>query len=70
MKILELQEYAKANGFDSLEFTFVNFLGETKHCKWTDAYFGFFILEGVEGFITVKQWIDLTGDVFDFTIKA
>lgn len=70
MKIRELEEYAQNNGFDSLEFTFVNLLGEVTNCKWLDAYFGLFTVEGSEGFITVNNWIELTGDIFDFTIKT
>ena len=46
MRIDELCEYAKDNGFDSLEFEFTNLLGETKKCKWLDAYFGMFQIEG------------------------
>ncbi len=68
MKIDELREYAELNGFDSVEFTFDNLSGETKKCKWLDAYFGMFKIEGSEGFITVKQWKELTGDVFNFNI--
>ena len=68
MKIDELCEYAKQNGFDNLKFEFINLSGETKQCQWLDAYFGFFKIEGNDGFITVNQWKEITGDVFEFTI--
>jgi hypothetical protein len=69
MKILELQEYAKKHGFDSVEFEFTNFLNVVVKGKWLDAYFGLFTLNGAEGFISVKQWQETTGDVFDFRIN-
>lgn len=68
MKIDELCEYAKDNGFDSLEFEFTNYSGQVKKGKWLDAYFGLFLLEGAEGFITTKQWKELTGDIFEFRV--
>ena len=69
MKLLELQEHAKSNGFDSLEFEFVNLLGETVKGKWLDAYFGFFRLDGMEEneMISVTSFLDLIGDIFNFT---
>ena len=59
MKLLELQEHAKSNGFDSLEFESV----------WLDAYFGFFRLDGMEEdeMISVTSFLDLIGDIFNFT---
>jgi hypothetical protein len=43
-------------------------LGEVKKCKWLDAYFGMFIIEGNNGFLTVKQWKETVGDVFEFHV--
>lgn len=68
MKIDELQEYALNHGFDSVGFEFTNLRGEVKKGRWIDAYFGHFILEGNTGFITTKQWKEVTGDVFEFRI--
>lgn len=68
MKIDELCEFAKDKGFDNLEFEFTNLLGEVKKCKWLDAYFGMFIIEGNNGFLTVKQWKETVGDVFEFHV--
>lgn len=68
MKIDELCEYAKGNGFDNLKFKFTNLKGEVKNCQWLDAYFGMFMIEGNEGFITTRQWKELTGDAFEFEI--
>lgn len=64
MRILELQEYAKDNGFDSLKFKFTNLLGQEKKGHWKEAYFGFFWIEGMEEntFMTVRQWRQQIGD--------
>ena len=64
MRILELQEYAKDKGFDSLKFKFTNFNGEVKEGKWVDAYFGFFRIEGMADneMITDNQWRQMVGD--------
>jgi hypothetical protein len=64
MRILELQEYAKDNGFDSLKFKFTNLLGQEKKGQWKDAYFGFFWIEGMDEntFMTVSQWRQQVGD--------
>jgi len=67
MTIDEICEYAKDNGFDSLEFEFINLKGEKVKCKWLDAYFGMFEIEGSEGFITVKQWKQFATNTFDYT---
>ncbi len=68
MKIDELCEYAKNNGFDSLKFKFTNLKGEEKTGQWLDAYFGMFMFEGDKGFITVSQWKEITDDIFEFEI--
>lgn len=70
MKIDELCEYAKENGFDTLKFEFVNLTGQIIKCKWADAYMGIFMFEGGKGFITITQWKKLTGDVFEFKIAG
>lgn len=64
MRILELQEYAKDNRFDSLKFKFTNILGQEKKGHWVDAYFGFFWIEGMDKntFMTVSQWRQQVGD--------
>lgn len=61
MRILELQEYAKDNGFNSLKFSFKDLLsGQEKLGQWMEAYLGIFKIEGIgeNTFITVKQWRD------------
>lgn len=68
MKIDQLCEYAKDNGFDTLKFKFTNLDGVVKNCQWLDAYFGMFIIDGGDGFITTKQWKEATGDIFDFEL--
>ncbi len=70
MSILELQEYAKENGFDSCEFEFVNFIGKQVKGKWLDAYFGLFRIDGMDEktFISVNQWRELFGDTVNFHV--
>ena len=67
MNITEVFEYAKNKGKE-VDFEFTNLKGEVIQCKTLDAYFGLFILGDNEGFVTKKQWIEATGDVFDFKI--
>jgi len=54
MSILQCQEVAQAIGFDSITFDIVGPKGRLK-AKWLDAYFGFFQIEGEDGFNTVDQ---------------
>lgn len=48
------QNYAKDNGYDRLEFSLFTADG-FKKCKWLDAYMGLFTLEGVNGFLMVRD---------------
>ena len=50
MNLYQCEKYAKDNGFDSVEFEADFPIGATK-CKWLDAYFGMFRIEGHDGFI-------------------
>ncbi len=71
MRILELKEYAKDNGFDSLKFKFTNLLGQVKKGHWIDAYYGFFWVEGMEEntMMTVSQWREqLADDAIEFEV--
>ena len=55
MNIYQCQKYAEKNGFDSVEFI-ANFPSGPKECKWLDAYFGFFKVDGLDdGFVTTNQ---------------
>lgn len=56
MNISQCQAYAKSVGFDSVEFKLVGPTGELK-CKWLDAHFGFFEIEGKEGFYRVQEFL-------------
>ena len=64
MRILELQEYAKEKGFNSLKFKFTNLSGHVVEGKWLDAHYGFFRIDGMEDnqMVTVAQWRRLLGD--------
>jgi len=67
MNITEIFEYAKNKG-EEIEFEFINLKGEIVKCKTLDAWFGLFKLGDAEGFVTEKQWKELTGDAFDFRV--
>lgn len=54
MNIYQCQEYAEKNGFDSVKFS-ANFPSGTKDCKWLDAYFGMFEVEGMDGFVMTND---------------
>ena len=55
MNLYQCEKHAQENGFDSLEFI-AHFPAGTKKCKWLDAYFGFFTIEGFgDGFVTTKE---------------
>jgi len=65
MRILEVQEYAKQNGSDSVRFKLKN--GNT--CKWNDAHMGLFTFEKQGITYTVSQWREEQGDEYnDFEI--
>lgn len=54
MNILEAQEEALMLGmYDRHEFV-AHFPAGPIKCKWLDAYFGLFRIEGHEGFVTVE----------------
>lgn len=54
MSILQCQELAKEMGFDKATFDFCGPKGCLK-AKWLDAYFGFFQIDGRDGFIMVND---------------
>ena len=70
MRILELQEYAKEHGINSLKFDFINFNGDLKKGRWIDAYYGLFWVEGISEneMITVTQWRMEVGDSIEFNV--
>lgn len=54
MNLYQCEKYAKDNGFDSLEFIAKFPTGDRK-CKWLDAYFGMFEIEGIDGFVMANN---------------
>lgn len=55
MNLYQAQRHAEKNGHDSEEFT-AFFPAGPKMCKWLDAYFGMFTIEGLDGgFVMVRQ---------------
>lgn len=54
MSLQECEDLAKNVGFDSSSFDLVGPGGRMK-AKWLDAYFGFFTVEGQQGFMRVKD---------------
>lgn len=51
---MRFQEYAKNNGYDSLEFMAMFPSGPCKG-KWLDAYMGLVTLDGIDGFLMVRD---------------
>ena len=56
MQLRKLQKYAQNHGFNTLKFKIISPNGNELNCQWLDAYFGFFTIEGQEGFLTVEQY--------------
>lgn len=62
------ENYAKDNGFDSLEFMCV-FPAGPKKCRWLDAYMGLVQVDGLEGFMTTRQLDENFPDAMCFTLE-
>ena len=54
MSLVECEDRAKDEGFDSATFEIVGPGGRMK-AKWLDAYMGLFQIEGRDGFITTSD---------------
>lgn len=54
MSLIECEDLAKDEGFNTTTFILVGPGGEKK-CRWLDAYFGLFTMEGEEGFVSVRD---------------
>ena len=54
MDILRVQRHAEDNAFDSQKFT-ADFPTGRRECQFLDAYMGLFKVDGLDGFVTVKQ---------------
>jgi len=55
MNLYQCEKYAQEHGFNSVEFI-AHFPAGPKECKWLDAYFGFFTIEGMnDGFVRTIQ---------------
>jgi len=54
MNIYQCQKYAEREGFDSVKFT-ADFPAGTRTCTWLDAYFGMFQIDGIDGFVMVRD---------------
>ena len=67
MDIVECQAKAKEKGFDTATFTLVGPGGKLK-CRWIDAYFGSFIVDGQDGFNTVDQVRSFGLECLDFKV--
>ena len=58
--IHDCEAMAKKEGYDKATFDLVGATGRIK-CKWLDAYFGMFTMEGTPGFMTVNQVVEWGG---------
>jgi len=56
MNILQCEEFAKKSGqYNSMEFFLCGPKGKLK-AKWLDAYYGFFQIEGQDGFLRAQEF--------------
>lgn len=63
MNLYQCEAYAQKNGFDTVMFE-ADFPVGTKKCKWIDAYFGFFEVEGLgEGFVMTRDIDEMFPDL-------
>ena len=67
MTIDEIQEIGKNDPTVSFSFTDLN--GRFRVCSWLDPHFGFFEIDGAEGFATVKFWKEIAGNSFEFKLN-
>lgn len=68
MNLYQCQQYAEREGFDSVKFL-ANFPVGTRVCTWLDAYFGMFQIEGMDGFVMVRD-IDSQFPSLDCTVLS
>lgn len=66
LSLNQCEEIAKSAGYDSMKFYLCGPKGKKK-CKWLDAYFGIFEMDGIEGFMRSNEfmfvddiWCELT----------
>jgi hypothetical protein len=69
MGIRDVMELSKSTGID-LEFEFTNLLGQVVKCQVSDAWYGFFKVDGIDGFMRDSSWIQATGDAFDLRVTS
>ena len=69
--LFEFENFAQRNGFNTIEFEFVNLSGVTIKARWLDAYYGFITIPSAgEGFITVRQLADAGLAHIDFKVTG
>jgi hypothetical protein len=66
--ILQCQEIAKELGYNSMTFDLCGPKGK-KSCKWLDAYYGMFTIEGEEGFYMATE-LAFASDLWCENIKV
>lgn len=54
MSLLQCERLAQKHGYNSLSFLAL-FPSGPKKCKWLDADFGFFQVEGIDGFLSTDD---------------
>jgi len=54
--LAQCQEIAKELGHDSVTFELCGPKAKLK-CKWLDAYYGFFTIDGQDGFIRAQEFV-------------
>lgn len=70
MRALELQEFAKKNGFDSVKFKFTTRMGDKFTGKFIDAYFGIVGIPKIKGgFVVISQLRQILGEEQEYEVK-
>ena len=63
MNLYQCEKYAQKNGFDSVEFIAI-FPAGPKKCRWLDAYFGMFQIDGLgDGFVMTRNIDEMFPDL-------
>ncbi len=58
MRLTDLWELAKQNNYHNIEnnkFILKCPNGKNFQCEWLDAHYGMFLMEGLNGFVSVNQ---------------
>ncbi len=70
MNLSQCEKRAQREGYDRATFDILREDGQLISCKWLDAYFGLFTIQGDKKFITVKDMDELFPDLICTNFRA